>query len=514
KITINSLSYYRMLGMPTLRWKDKEKYEHLISDIHNKAVSFQINEDFYDISLKTTSIDEDDIWKNMLIRGDNKMVMESLIKSSLEKVDLIYIDPPFATGGNFNYKIHIGEEGAKEDVESYSDKWKGGIDSYLNFLYERIILMKHLLSEKGSIFLHLDWHISHYVKIMLDEIFGEGNFRNEIIWVYPAASAQTRSFFIRSFDVILFYTKSDKYLFNDDPNIYMEYSDRVKNALKEDENGVFYYRGGSHNGKKLSQKVYVKQDGIFPRDFWHDIPYIRANTAEYQGFSTQKPERLLKRIILATTNKNDLVADFFCGSGTTLAVAEKLGRRWIGCDSTNHAIHMGRKRLLNINNSNDIFTWKKKYTQSLKPFKILSLEGIHDRGFLPDKFMEKGENIKLKNIFGTSKPKLSIEILQNEQKIVLELTNYSLPFMDQISSKIREKIKIFSDWIDYWAIDFSYSQNVFNVNWTSFRTPKMRKIEMRSKEHSYLKPGKYLIAIMVIDILGINTIHKFEIKVD
>ena len=499
--------------MPTLRWKDKEKYEHLISNIHDNAMLFQLNEDFHDISIMTVSIDKDEIWENMLILGDNKLVMEGLIKSSLEKVDLIYIDPPFATGGNFNYKIQIGEEGDKEVVESYSDKWKGGIDSYLNFLYERLLLMKLLLSEKGSIYLHLDWHVSHYVRIILDEIFGEANFRNEIIWVYPAASAQTRNFFIRSYDVILFYTKSDKYLFNDDPNIYMDYSDRVKNALKEDENGVFYYRGGSHNGKKLSQKVYIKQDGIFPRDFWHDIPYIRANTAEYQGFSTQKPERLLKRIILASTNKNDLVADFFCGSGTTLAVAEKLGRRWIGCDSTNHAIHMGRKRLLNINKSNDLFTWKKKYNQSLKPFKILSLEGIHNRGFLQDKFTEE-ENFELKNISKTSKPKLSIEIHQNDRKIVLELKDYSIPFIDKISSKIRQKITIFSDWIDYWAIDFNYSQNIFNVNWTSFRTPKIRKMDLRSKEHSYLKTGNYIIAIMIIDILGIETIHTFEIKVD
>ena len=500
--------------MPTLRWKDKEKYDHLISNIHHEAVSFQINEEFHDISRESTSIDKNDIWENMLILGDNKLVMESLIKSSLEKVDLIYIDPPFATGGHFNYKIQIGEEGAKEVVESYSDKWKGGIDSYLNFLYERLLLMKQLLSEKGSIYLHLDWHISHYAKIILDEIFGEANFRNEIIWVYPAASAQTRNFFIRSYDAILFYTKSDKYVFNDDPNVYMDYSDRVKNALKEDENGIFYYRGGSHNGKKLSQKVYIKQDGIFPRDFWHDIPYIRANTVEYQGFSTQKPERLLKRIILASTNRNDLVADFFCGSGTTLAVAEKLGRRWIGCDSTNHAIHMGRKRLLNINRSNDLFTWKNKYKQSPRSFKILSIEGIHNSGFLHDKFMEEGGNVKLMNFLKTSKPKLSIEIHQNEHELVLELKDYSLPFIDKISSKIREKIIIFSDWIDYWAIDFSYSQKVFHVNWTSFRTPKMRKIELRSKEHAYLKTGKYLIAIMIIDILGIETIHTFEINVD
>lgn len=505
------MSYYSLLGMPTLRWKDKEKHQHLYSNKHSNNREFHVNEVFNDISLKHSPKEKDNIWKNKLILGDNKLVMENLINNS-QKVDLIYIDPPFATGGNFNYKIHIGEKGAPEVVKSYSDKWKGGIDSYLNFLYKRLQLMKNLLSETGSIYLHLDWHISHYVKIILDEIFGEENFRNEIIWVYPAASAKTRNFFIRSYDVILFYTKNvDKYVFNDDPNVYMEYSDRVKNALKEDENGVFYYRGGSHNGKKLSRKVYIKQDGIFPRDFWYDVPYVRANTAEYQGFSTQKPERLLKRIILSSTNENDLVADFFCGSGTTLSVAEKLGRRWIGCDSKNHAIHMGRKRLLNINNSYNLFTWKKKYEHSLKPFQILSLEAVHNRGFLHNKLMEDGENFELETNIKTIKPKVSIKIHQNEHKIFLELKDYSIPFIDKISNKIREKVKIFSDWIDYWAIDFNYSQEIFNINWTSFRTPKKRNLDLRSIEYSYVNPGKHHIAIMLIDILGIESIHIFEI---
>ncbi|GAH80506.1 unnamed protein product, partial [marine sediment metagenome] len=149
-------------------------------------------------------------------------------------------------------------------------------------------------------------------------------------------------------------TKSDDYIFNDDPKIYMEYSNRVKNNLKKDDIGTYYYRGGSHNGKRLSRKVYIQENGIFPRDLWNDVPYIRANTLEYQGFSTQKPERLLKRIILASSNETDIVADFFCGSGTTLAVAEKLGRRWIGSDLAKHAINISRKRILDIYNSNDL----------------------------------------------------------------------------------------------------------------------------------------------------------------
>ncbi|MFX0027663.1 MAG: site-specific DNA-methyltransferase, partial [Candidatus Hermodarchaeota archaeon] len=284
-------------------------------------------------------------WQNLLLWGENEAILNILLPDFENRVSLIYIDPPFATGGDYSLKIQIGERDNYIEKIAYKDKWEKGLDSYLTFLYNRLVKMRRLLAPNGSIYVHLDWHISHYIKLMMDEIFGINNFRNEIIWAYPAASVKTRRFYIRSYDTILFYSKSEDYVFNNDPNIYMEYSNRVKDALKKDEKGIFYYRGGSHNGKKLSRKVYLDQEGIFPRDVWNDIPYIRANTPEYQGFSTQKPERLLRRIILASTSENDIVADFFCGSGTTLAVAEKLGRFWIGCDINKHAIHMSRKRI-------------------------------------------------------------------------------------------------------------------------------------------------------------------------
>ncbi|MFW9896255.1 MAG: DNA methyltransferase, partial [Candidatus Thorarchaeota archaeon] len=248
--------------------------------------------DFYP-SFRSDFISKEN-WQNILIWGENKDAMNSLLKDFRNKISLIYIDPPFKTGSDFNFKIQVGEEGKFFDRVAYEDKWENGVESYLSFIRERIFLMRELLSSNGSIYVHLDWHISHYVKLIMDEIFGFENFRNEIVWAYPAASAKTRKFFIRSYDTILFYSKSNDYIFNDDPNIYMEYSNRVKKALKKDEHGTFYYRGGSHDGKKLSRKVYIDQDGTFPRDVWNDIPYIRANVNEYQGFSTQKPERLLK----------------------------------------------------------------------------------------------------------------------------------------------------------------------------------------------------------------------------
>ena len=373
--------------MPKLNWKKKIEDNAQESNYAQKPYKFQVLELILNPIVNNIVSDNDlsiikqtrankqkkssNSWRNLLIWGENKHILESLIPKFLNKINLIYIDPPYATGGNFESKTFIGEGNTFEKKNAYSDIWEGGIDEYIDFLYDRLLLMKNLLSENGSIYVHLDWHVSHYIKIMLDEIFGKENFRNEIIWAYPAASAKTRRFFIRSFDSILFYTKSSEYTFNDDPGIYMEYSDRVKFALKEDDKGMFYYRGGSHNGKKLSQKVYVTNKGIFPRDVWTDIPYIRANTLEYQAFSTQKPERLLKRIILASSNKNDIVADFFCGTGTSLAVAEKLGRRWIGSDIAKQAIHISRKRILDVWNSKDLKDWNKKYEKRSQPFKIM-----------------------------------------------------------------------------------------------------------------------------------------------
>ncbi len=319
-------------------------------------------------------------WKNRLIWGDNKLVMSSLLKQGWAgKINLIYIDPPFFTGADFSVKTKVGDEQVEKEPSiieerAYKDTWKGGIASYLKYMSERLELMRDLLADDGSIYVHLDWHVGHYVKVLMDEIFGYENFRNEIIWAYPAASFQTRRFFIRSFDELLFYSKSNNYIFNDNPQIYMEYSDRLKKAFKSDKNGIYYLRGGSFDGTKLSEKVYVDGKGIFPRDVWNDIPYVRANTSEYQAFDTQKPEVLLRRRIIASSNPGDIVADFFCGSGTTLATAEKLSRRWIGCDLSKFAIQVTRKRLLDIHNSKDLAAENdEKYNKPARPFELWNI---------------------------------------------------------------------------------------------------------------------------------------------
>ncbi len=205
-------------------------------------------------------------WKNLLIWGDNKLVMSSLIKQGWAgKINLIYIDPPFFTGTDFTIRTRLGDEQIEKapsiiEERAYSDTWSGGIASYLRYMYERLVLMRELLSENGSIYVHIDWHVGHYVKVMMDEIFGYENFVNEALWA--------------------------------------------------------------------------------------DFMAVSSQSDELLSFDTQKPEALLNRIILASSNPGDIVADFFCGSGTTLATAEKLGRRWLGCDLSKFAIQVTRNKML------------------------------------------------------------------------------------------------------------------------------------------------------------------------
>jgi adenine specific DNA methylase Mod len=494
--------------MANLLWKGKEKNSNIDKN-ELGTTPLQIL-DLY--PTKRVSSIPSEQWENLLIRGENEKVLDGLLDDFEKKITLIYIDPPFATGGEFNLKTHIGVEGEYISNIAYIDKWKEGLDSYLTFLYNRLSKMKKLLADEGSIYIHLDWHVSHYVKLIMDEIFGIENFRNEIVWAYPAASVKSRRFFIRSYDTILFYSNSDEYIFRDDPNIYQEYSSRVKKALKKDDKGMFYYRGGSHDGRKLSRKVYIDKEGIFPRDVWSDIPYIRANTKEYQGFATQKPERLLKRIILASSRENDLIADFFCGSGTTLAVAEKLGRRWIGCDLNGNAIHIARKRLLDIANSNNIFDWSKKYNINANTFKFLILDIQKDFSAFPKEFLSNtSQTPSIPEIKDSLE--IGIKIDQNDNIVVVELVDYKNSYETFISKKIHDNIFSFSDWIDFWSIDYHNNAKIFNHSWTSFRTPKKKQLELKTTPFYYEKPGNYTLSVKVIDIFGFETQNSYFIKV-
>ena len=269
-------------------------------------------------------------WTNKLIFGDNLQVIKSLLDDPEVKgqVKLIYIDPPFATKQEFK---------GSQDQKAYQDKIAGA--KFVEFLRKRLIFLRELLADDGSIYVHLDWKKAHYAKIIMDEIFSENNLRNEVIWGYRRWTAASKAF-QKSHETILFYSKKEKYLWND---VYEPYADEGSHFTEEDENGK--YRWQYLNGKKY--KLYLK-DGARAKDWWHDIPYINSMAKERIGYPTQKPEALLERLIKASSNEGDIVLDAFAGSGTTLAVAEKLDRHWIGIDCGKLAIYTMQKRLLNL----------------------------------------------------------------------------------------------------------------------------------------------------------------------
>ncbi len=218
------------------------------------------------------------------------------------------------------------------------------------------------MAENGSIYVHLDWHVGHYVKVMMDEIFGYENFVNEIVWCYTRPAAPNQQNFSRVHDILLWFTKGQNYVFN--PN-------RVRIPYAKSSVARAGYAGKASK-MTAGEPVKLKEGGKIPEDWWN-IPMLKGNSEEFLSFGTQKPEALLKRIILASSNEGDIVADFFCGSGTTLAVAEKLGRRWIGCDLSKFAIQVTRKRLLDIHNSKDLENEDEKYGKRARPFEIWNI---------------------------------------------------------------------------------------------------------------------------------------------
>ena len=295
-------------------------------------------------------------WTNRLIYGDNLLVMQALLAgdpatalpSLRGKVDLIYIDPPFDSKADYRTKITlpgtaISQKPTTIEQFAYADTWKNGTASYLRMICPRLILMRELLSERGSIYVHLDWHVGHYVKILLDEIFGKECFRNEIIWAY-SRWANVSSVFQRMHDTIFLFSKSNSPIFHEQRIALPE--SRKRNLVQ------------IIDGKKVSMRdkdgnvVYREQTDKPVSDFWDecdifdDVFQIGKAGKERVDYATQKPEKLLERIIKASSDENSLVVDLFGGSGTTAAVAERLGRRWISTDIGKPSILVQRKRFI------------------------------------------------------------------------------------------------------------------------------------------------------------------------
>jgi adenine-specific DNA-methyltransferase len=568
-------------------------------------------------------------WKNKLVWGDNLVVMGSLLEKFAGKIDLIYIDPPFATGADFKFTAQIGDgafEILKEhsiiEEKAYRDTWGAGRDSFLKMIYERLVLMRDLLAETGAIYVHLDWNFVHYVKTIMDGIFGTGSFLNEVIHCYGERE-KIQNLYNRKHQTILFYVKNPNsdYPFNAE-DIREEFSETTIGKYRyKDEKGWYRIRGVNRKeAGRLRAKTdlrpedeceYTYRDyledrsGPAPRD-WFLKPFLNQADSERVGYPTQKNPDVIERFVLASSLPGQLVADLFCGSGTTLAVAEKLGRRWIGCDLSRWAIHVTRKRLLGIENCKPFeilnlgkyerkywqgvtFGDKKKTDQQLAIYQYLAfilklygaepisgMEHLHGKkgnavvhvgavdapvtideinacidecvaikqkelhilgwewemglyDLMTDAAKGRGIKLVLLNIPREVMEQqavdkgdiqffelayLEVDIKQEKgRKVVVALKDFVIPNTELIPEEIRSKIKKWSDYIDYWAVDWNFQNDTFMNGWVTYRTRKDRTLALKSDPHTYEKAGKYTIMVKVVDIFGNDTSQAFELEV-
>jgi len=347
-------------------------------------------------------------WTNKLIWGDNKLILSSLkngpMREEIERqggIKLIYIDPPFDVGADFSMDIEIGGDtftkkpNILEEI-AYRDTWGKGADSFIAMIYERLILMRDLLAEDGSIYVHCDWRVNSFIRLVLDEVFAATNFLNQISWKrtpFAGSSKARANKYPINTDTIFLYTKSPRYIFNQQFTEHSaEYIERFKNP-DNDPNGPWqsvslktYSQATLERLKEEGKLIPPQREGAGWRykwylsetkgkqveDIWTDINLTNPMAGERVGYPTQKPEALLERIIQASSNEGDLVADFFCGSGTTAAVAEKLGRKWICSDLGKFAIHTTRKRMIGVQRQ------LKEQGKDYRAFEILNL-GKYER---------------------------------------------------------------------------------------------------------------------------------------
>ena len=607
-------------------------------------------------------------WTNKLIWGDNKLILSSLKNGPLRQeiedqggIKLIYIDPPFDVGADFSMDIHIGDEQLTKQPSvleelAYRDTWGKGADSFIAMIYERLRIMKDLLAEDGSIYVHCDWRVNVYVRQILNEIFNQSNFRNEIIWHYDDKFATGGNVLDRNHDTIYSYSKTKNFIVN---KIMIKKNAPTKRALRKKVNGkTVDILDDSGN------KIWATYDEKKADDVWRI-----GRTIIGADYPTQKPEKLLERIINASSNEGDIVADFFAGSGTTLAVAEKLGRKWIGSDIGKFSVHTARKRMIAVQRQlknegqnyrafeilnlgryerqhyvgvnanlreeeqerqlakkeNDFVTlitkaYKAEPIQGFRTFqaqrasRLVSIGPINlpvsrlyvdkvveeaiekgvtkvdilafefEMGLSPaaqDDAKNKGVDVALKYIPREVFDKRAIEKDQvvfhdvsfievkphiKGKTLSIELTDFSVFYsqntIDNISAELKpggtkvevvngqiwkiskdkdtdiiekeQLTKHWTDWIDYWSVDFDYENRkemvrikkedsddyeeqwtgdyIFENEWQSFRTKKERKLELQSVFKEYMAKGSYKVAVKVIDIFGNDTTKVIEVS--
>ncbi len=564
----------------------------------------------------------EDGWKNKLIWGDNLLVMGSLLEKFAGKVDLIYIDPPFATGADFSFTTEIGEKGLEVSKEqslieekAYRDTWGRGIDSYASMIYERLCLMHDLLAPSGLIYVHCDYRVNYLMRSMLDEIFGRENLRNEIVWCYRGGGTPLNDF-AEKHDVILRYSRGSNYYFDVDP-VRIPYSEASTERLKNKAN-VF-------RGDKVYRNYEPHELGKHPEDWWTIQPIMPSEKQERSVcyYPTQKPVELLQRIVESSSPANGLVLDVFCGSGSTLVAAEGLRvqrgdqaqkslgfakhrRRWIGCDLGRFAVHTSRKRLLEIKDCRpfdmlNLGKYERQYWQGvtfggstnkliaeqtvyeylafiLKLYGAQPISGLqHLHGKIgkamihigavdaPVTIDEIGDAVAecaklnqhelhvlgwewemgLQNLVVPEAQKKDVkltllqiprEVMEKQavdrddirffelaylnaivvrsmkRSIQVKLKDFVIPNSELIPNEVREKIGKWSDYIDYWAVDWDFRNDTFMQGWVTYRTRKDRTLTLISDSHVYERPDNYRLLVKVIDIFGNDTSQALEIE--
>jgi adenine-specific DNA-methyltransferase len=577
-----------------LVWPGKYNEDGTLAQVPRASLPFQVTEVF-----NQTPPTREAKWRNKLIWGDNLLVMGSLLKEFAGKVDLIYIDPPFATGTDFSFRAQIGEQevtrhSSATDETAYRDTWKIGVGSYLTMMAERLRLIRDLLSPNGSLFLHCDWHVGHLLRATADEVFGADNFLNEIVWYYYNKFQGNVKRFASNHDVVFWYRKGTSYQFN--PQLEKRAEGKVKQLVRlwDKEKSAIV------NAKGVDGKVmYRETDERTVDDVWRISMLQPADRTENCGFPTQKPEALLQRIVQTASCEGDLVADFFCGSGTMLSVAEKLNRRWIGCDLGRWGIHATRKRLLGIKGCGpfemlSLGKGERQYWQGisfadrehdgylafilklygaqpmpgrahihghngealvhvaavdtplttsaidaavdecamLKQIELHVLAWDWDTGrcdLVVESARKKGVRLRLLQIPREAMEQeaagngnlrffplayLEAEIKKPDHLTVqVALKDFVVLNPELIPEDVRGKAKTWSDYIDYWAVDWDFQDGAFMQGWAAYRTRKERRLPLVSGVHPYEEAGNRRILVRVIDIFGNETNQAFDVEV-
>jgi DNA modification methylase len=545
-------------------------------------------------------------WHNRLIWGDKKYVLPALAAELAGAVDLIYIDPPFFTGDDFSFSINVdGEDFTREpnliEQKAYRDTWGSGVDGYLSWLHSSLGYLYELLSDSGSIYVHLDWHVGHFAKAVLDEVFGTENFRNEIIWHYYNKMQGNINRFASNHDVIFWYSKTSRYKFSrireqrevpkrQQKRAWDSATGTLKQAKDADGNLIYY----TETERTID-------------DVWR-LPYLMpADRTQNIGYPTQKPESLLERILTASTDEGDLVLDCFAGSGTTAAAAERLGRRWVVADLGRFAIHTTRKRLLGIPNVKpfvvqNLGKYERQLWQEAEFGESATARTLAYRKFLLDLYhaqpvagyswlhgLKQGRMVhvgtvdapitsgdvkqivvEFRKAIGTGKdapttkgvdllgwdfafelnevarqdaekagidlrlvriPRevlekraveqgdirffelaaLSVGKTQTGRKVALALEEFVIP-LDDVPADVQRAVTHWSQWIDYWAVDWDNKGDTFHNEWQAYRTRKSNKLTLTA-EHEYDAQGEYSVVVKVIDILGNDTTKSLQLKV-